>query len=104
MFLMYKSRLIATLAEIATKFQFKVLFQIFQYEEKSWIQQQALVNLESIKYSFFLNIRGTLLFSSFELGHHILEVKNLTFVSFQAWIDTYTLSNSRRLSIITLIT
>ena len=96
----YESRLIATLAEMATTNQFK--FQIFQYEDKSWIQKQALDNLENFKSSFFLNIRGRLFFSSFEFGHHVLDMKNLTFVSFPAWIDTYTLMNSRSLSIINL--
>ena len=75
---------------------------ILQYEEKLWIKQQAFNNLENIKYSFFLNIRGRLYLSSFELGHHVLDMKNLTFLSFPAWIDSYTLLNSRSLSIINL--
>ena len=103
MFTFKNCRLVAVLAEITRTNDYKMLLQILNYDQKSWIQEQTLGSCETLKLNVFFNFHGRLFFTSFEFGSFTLDEKSLTFVPFPEWISKTFLSNSTKLYIMPFI-
>ena len=100
--MIFHFRLIVVMAEITTITNMKILIQIFNYDEKLWIQKQIIDIPENNKPTFLIKFHGRLFISSATFGSLVLDRKNMLFVYFPEWINETTLMKSRKLSIIFL--
>ena len=100
--MIFHFRLIVVMAEITKITNIKILIQIFNYEEKLWIQKQIIDIPENNKPTFLINFHGRLFISSATFGSLVLDRKNMLFVYFPEWINETTLMKSRKLSVIFL--
>ena len=97
--MIFHFRLIVVMAEITTITNMKILIQIFNYDEKLWIQKQIIDIPENNKPTFLINFHGCLFISSSTFGSLVLDRKNMLFVYFPEWINETTLMKSRKLSV-----
>ena len=96
-----RAKLIFVLAEIASKNNSDKMFvQIFDFDQKYWMQNQPLEITGKIESTFFLSLHGRLFLSSHEYGNFVLDIKNLSFIPFSDWIRKDILINSKQFSII----
>ena len=96
-----RAKLIFVLAEIASKNNSDKMFvQIFDYDQKYWMQNQPLEIAGKIESTFFLSLHGGLFLSSHKYGNFVLDSKNLSFIPYSDWIRKDILINSKQLLII----
>ena len=100
--LINRFRFVIVLVEIAMSNHSKLLIQVLNYDQKSWIHTKTLSNGHgrSLNTTFLLKTHGKLVLSSLDFGMMRLDSKNLSLEPISNWIARDILEQSKYLSII----